>query len=46
MCIRDRAQVDWQRARNGWAVEPDWILDSPGVVGSIRIAINLSLIHI
>ncbi|MGI6200162.1 MAG: hypothetical protein ACOYJA_05285 [Christensenellales bacterium] len=35
-----QAQVDWQRARNGWAVEPDWILDSPGVVGSIRIAIN------
>lgn len=35
-----QAVVDWMRERHGLRIEPDWILSSPGVVNSIRVAIG------
>lgn len=29
------ALVDWQRRRNGWEIEKDWILFSPGIVPAL-----------
>ena len=35
-----QAVVDWMRARHGLSIQPEWILSSPGVVNSIRVAIG------
>ncbi|MBD2866687.1 MalY/PatB family protein [Paenibacillus oceani] len=36
-----QAIVDWYRRNHGWAVEPEWIIDSPGVVTSLALAVEL-----
>ncbi|MFS0612094.1 MalY/PatB family protein [Lederbergia ruris] len=35
-----QAIVDWTNNRHGWAIRPEWILYSPGVVPSIGMAIQ------
>lgn len=35
-----RAVVDWMQRRHGWAVNPDWIVQSPGVVPAFHLAIR------
>ncbi|WP_350305837.1 MalY/PatB family protein [Photorhabdus viridis] len=34
------AIIDWQKNRHDWTIEPDWIVQSPGVVTAIDIIIN------
>lgn len=34
------AMIDWLKNRHGWDVSPEWILFSPGVIPSIRMAIQ------
>jgi cystathionine beta-lyase len=34
------AIVDWLKNRHGWDISPDWLLFSPGVIPSIRMAIQ------
>ncbi len=31
--------IDWMRHRNGWSIEKDWILFSPGVVPALNLAV-------
>ncbi|HPB62181.1 MAG TPA: PatB family C-S lyase [Rectinema sp.] len=31
--------IDWMKHRNGWSIEKDWILFSPGVVPAINLAV-------
>ena len=35
-----RAEAEWLQRRHGLAIEPDWILFSPGVVDSIFLCVN------
>ena len=43
--IRDeacvQAVVDWFKRRHGWAIDPAWLVDSPGVVTSLSLAVEL-----
>lgn len=43
--IRDeacvQAVVDWFKRRHGWAIDPEWLVDSPGVVTSLSLAVEL-----
>lgn len=32
----DQAVVDWMRRRHGWAIEPEWIVSTPGVVPAVN----------
>lgn len=32
--------VDWMQRRHGWKVEPEWIVQSPGVVPAFHLAIR------
>jgi cysteine-S-conjugate beta-lyase len=32
----DQAVVDWMRRRHGWAIDPEWIVSTPGVVPAIN----------
>lgn len=32
--------IDWQKKRNGWTIERDWIVLAPGVVPSLHFAIE------
>lgn len=34
------AIIDWYRQRQGWLIERDWILFSPGVVAALSMAVN------
>ncbi len=34
------AVLDWQRRRFGWVAKPEWLLQSPGVVNSLNMAIQ------
>ncbi len=36
-----QACVDWQRRRNGWEIQPDWIVYTPGVNMALVCAIEL-----
>ncbi|AFC32486.1 class I and II aminotransferase [Paenibacillus mucilaginosus 3016] len=33
--------VNWYRRRHGWTVEPGWITDSPSIVTSLSLAVEL-----
>ncbi|GAB2696513.1 MalY/PatB family protein [Paenibacillus thermoaerophilus] len=35
------AIVDWLRRRHGWSIRPGWISDSPSVVTSLSLAVQL-----
>jgi cystathionine beta-lyase len=35
-----QAIINWYRQRQGWAIERDWILFSPGVVAALSMAVN------
>ena len=35
------AIVDWYRRRHDWQITPDWITDSPGIVTSLSLAVEL-----
>ena len=32
----DRAVVDWMKRRQGWTVQPEWIVSTPGVVPALN----------
>jgi cystathionine beta-lyase len=32
--------IDWQREKNGWTIDPSWVLFSPGVVTSLYMAVK------
>lgn len=34
-----QAVIDWQAKRHGWNINPEWVLNAPGVVPSINFAI-------
>lgn len=34
-----QSAMDWERRRHGWAVERDWIVNTPGVVSSLGAAV-------
>jgi len=34
------AVVDWQSRRFGWKAKPEWIIQSPGVIGALNMAIQ------
>jgi cysteine-S-conjugate beta-lyase len=36
----NQAVVDWMRRRHGWAVDPAWIVSTPGVVPAINFLIQ------
>jgi cysteine-S-conjugate beta-lyase len=36
----DRAVVDWMQRRHGWAIEPGWIVSTPGVVPAINFIVR------
>lgn len=36
----DRAVVDWMKRRHGWALEPEWIVSTPGVVPAINFLVR------
>lgn len=35
-----KAVADWVRRRNGWEVEPEWVVFTPGVVAGLVFGIN------
>jgi cysteine-S-conjugate beta-lyase len=35
-----QAVVDWQARRFGWQAKPEWITQSPGVIGALNMAIQ------
>ncbi|MCK4854416.1 MAG: PatB family C-S lyase, partial [Bacteroidales bacterium] len=35
-----QAIINWYRQRQGWSIERDWILFSPGVVAALSLAVN------
>ncbi len=37
----DRAVADWMLTRHGATIDPQWVLTSPGVVDSLRVALKL-----
>ena len=36
----DRAVVDWMQRRHGWAIEPEWIVSTPGVVPAVNLLVH------
>jgi len=36
----DRAVVDWMNRRHGWAIQPGWIVSTPGVVPAVNILVR------
>lgn len=36
----NRAVIDWVKQRNGWEIEPEWIVFTPGVVAGFVFGIN------
>lgn len=35
------AIINWFARRHGWRLEPDWLIDSPGIVTSLSMAVDL-----
>lgn len=35
-----KAFIDWSSRRHDWQIEPDWILNTPGVVTAFNLAIQ------
>jgi cystathionine beta-lyase len=36
----DQAVVDWMQRRHGWAIEPGWIVSTPGVVPAVNLLVR------
>lgn len=36
----DQAVVDWMQRRHGWAVQPEWIVATPGVVPAVNFLVR------
>ena len=36
----DRAVVAWMNRRHGWAIEPAWIVSTPGVVPAVNFLVR------
>lgn len=40
-----RSVVDWMQKRNGWKIEPEWIVEYPGVVPALNNAVRAFTSH-